>query len=345
MSKKLNSKNLNEIFGDIIHFGRDVKEIYPKENIYDGKGNYLNISSHSREKIDINSKRGDVDSPNICKNFFLGYNAGTIEFPNLAEGTDNQSYENNIFFNLDKYSSLYIELSNSNSLNFAKLKVSIISDFLDLTPSGYFYPYGFFDNSKNPPILYTTIDPVYAFQFPQDISRYQAAIIIPQDIENTGIYSEFFPSSSWSLAVRKKERKNIDNRITNKSFYLIINNSSNIDIDNKNLIEFSKSNPIIGSVEGELQYFKDITTLPMARCSNLPAGQESECSYENLSWKISAKSKSIFEIYIPEPTFYLIPNNSSGLFGSFDTTDEINYGIDLDYYPAATNRVWYRKLI
>lgn len=341
---KLNDKNLNEIFKDILHIGRDVNDIYPKEKLYDGIGNYTNISMDKRENLHISFNRGNLTSPVISNKIFLGYNAGTIEFPELS-GNQNQSYEKSIFFNIDKYSSLKIKLSDSDSLNDSTLTLYLISDYINISPNGYYYPYGFFDRSKNPKVLLTSKEFSNYGNFPLDKSKYETAIIIPNDIKDTGLFSENFPDPNWSLAARSNSYEKIDSRITNKSFYIIIENSSSMNIDNENLIKISKSNPTLDSIEGSIDSIIDITLLPMAPCSNLPPGQEVDCSHDDLSWKINANSTAIYEIYIPEPTFYVLPSSYSLPWGSFSASDEINYGIDLDYFPAVSNRAWYKKII
>jgi hypothetical protein len=344
MSKDLSSNKLNSIYGDIIHFGRDLNDLLPKERIYDGIGNDTGISTKLRSKVDVKFSRGDLDSPVFCKKIYRGYNFKEIQIPNINNPSF-ESFENNLFLDIDNYSSFYLEFLETDAINEVTINLLLISKFMDFTASGYYYRYGFFDNSKNPPVLKTPKP--YAFWGNTDENNYDSAIIIPNDIINTNVVWYETPNPNWTVAARVKPFEKIDPRVSVKTFYIFVKNSSSEDIDSKNIFQFRRSYPT-RNIPEQLGGFDYIVTLGVVKCTDL-INPECEIPYE-AKWKISSGETSMFEIIIPEPTFY-IPNvqlEEPPFFinqGAYGPDDEEYYGFpSYHYFIAATNRVSFRKV-
>ena len=326
MSKNIASHNVNQIFKDVIHIGRDINDVYPKEGLYDGIGERSGISFYNRnKKTDVSAARGNFTLPIVSNKSFRGYNAGDVKPEFLEPLRWNRS---NIFLDLDKYSAFYINIPDTDqeSINQFKIRANIFTDYMDLAPDGYEIPIGFFDHSVSPTVLKVSVG----------AAEYQSSLIIPYDVVDTEIYSELYPNPKWSLAVRKKPLKKIDPRLSTKTFKLIIKNSSSHNMNNRSMISFYKSNPIDLTFINQLfTYFLPLHIRP---CDD---NQCDDANWDPLSWKIDANSTAIYEIFIPEPTFFM-PNDIA-LSLSREEYATL-YGVDPSYFLRARFRIVARKL-
>jgi len=344
MSKDLSSNKLNSIYGDIIHFGRDLNDLFPKERIYDGIGNETGISTKSRSKVDVKFSRGDLDSPVFYKKFYRGYNFKEIQIPNFNSPSF-ENFENYLYLDIDNYSSFYLEFLETDAINQTTINLYLISKFMNLTASGYYYRYGFFDNSKNPPVLKT---PKTGFFWGNtDESNYDSAIIIPDDIINTNIVYFDTPNPNWTVAARVKPFEKIDSRVSVKTFYIFVKNSSSEDIDSQSIFQFRRSYPIQNIPEG-FGGFDTLINVGVVECDKVanPECDRDEAFGIEAKWKISSGETSMFEIIIPEPTFY-IPSGQvqSPPYGTYESNDEEYFGFPSSrYFSSATNRVTFRKV-
>lgn len=338
MSKNIASHNVNQIFKDVIHIGRDINDVYPKEGLYDGIGERSGISFYNRnKKTDVSAARGNFTLPIVSNKSFRGYNAGDVKPEFLEPLRWNRS---NIFLDLDKYSAFYINIpeptSNASfteeqSINAFKIRANIFTDYMDLAPDGYEIPIGFFDHSVSPTVLKVG-----------SLGEYQSALIIPYDVVDTEKYSELYPNPKWSLAVRKKPLKKIDPRLSTKTFKLIIKNSSSHNMNNRSMISFYKSNPIDSTFINQLfTYFLPLHIRPC---------DDNECddraNWDPVAWKIDANTTAIYEIFIPEPTFYMpfyMTSWDPSLTPSYEEYVAL-HGIDPPYFFRASSRIAVRKL-
>ena len=326
MSKNIASHNVNQIFKDVIHIGRDINDVYPKEGLYDGIGERSGISFYNRnKKTDVSAARGNFTLPIVSNKSFRGYNAGDVKPEFLEPLRWNRS---NIFLDLDKYSAFYINIPDTDqeSINQFKIRANIFTDYMDLAPDGYEIPIGFFDHSVSPTVLKVFMG----------AAEYRSSLIIPYDVVDTEIYSESYPNPKWSLAVRKKPFQKIDPRLSTKTFKLIIKNSSSHNMNNRSMITFYKSNPI------DLTFINQLFTyfLPM-QIRPCDDNQCDDANWDPLSWKIDANSTAIYEIFIPEPTFFM-PNDIA-LSLSREEYATL-YGVDPSYFLRARFRIVARKL-
>lgn len=325
MSKNIASHNVNQIFKDVIHIGRDINDVYPKEGLYDGIGERSGISFYNRnKKTDVSAARGNFTLPIVLNKSFRGYNAGDVKPEFLEPLRWNRS---NVFLDLDKYSAFYINIPDTDqeSINQFKVRANIFTDYMDLAPDGYEIPIGFFDHSVSPVVLKI-----------ESLGEYQSSLIIPYDVVDTEIYSELYPNPKWSLAVRKKPFQKIDPRLSTKTFKLIIKNSSSHNMNNRSMITFYKSNPI------DLTFINQLFTyfLPM----QIRPCDDNECddaNWDPLSWKIDANSTAIYEIFIPEPTFFM-PNDIARSYSREEYA--ALYGVDPSYFLRARFKIVARKL-
>lgn len=343
MSKDLSSKKLNEIYGDIIHFGRDVNDFFPKERIYDGFGNNIGISTKSRSETSIEFSRGDLDSPVIQKKIYRGYNFKEIQIPNF-DSPSFENFENYLYLNIDDYSSFYLEFLETDAINQVTINLYLISRFMDLTAAGYYYRYGFFDNSKNPPVL--KVPKVGFFWGDTNENNYTSAIIIPDDIINTNIVYYDSPNPNWTVASRVKPFEKIDPRVSTKTFYLIVKNSASEDLDSR-IFQFSKSFPTQNIPEG-FGGFVNLNTTGVVECDDdvNPDCDRNDGYGPYANWKVSSGQTSMFEIVIPEPTFY-VPTTQieSPPYGTYDGNLGEFLGLpDYNYFLSSTTRVTFRKV-
>lgn len=325
MSKNIASHNVNQIFKDVIHIGRDINDVYPKEGLYDGIGERSGISFYNRnKKTDVSAARGNFTLPIVSNKSFRGYNAGDVKPEFLEPLRWNRS---NIFLDLDKYSAFYINIPDTDqeSINQFKIRANIFTDYMDLAPDGYEIPIGFFDHSVSPIVLKI-----------ESLGEYQSSLIIPYDVVDTEIYSELYPNPKWSLAVRKKPFQKIDPRLSTKTFKLIIKNSSSHNMNNRSMITFYKSNPI------DLTFINQLFTyfLPM-QIRPCDDNQCDDVNWDPLSWKIDANTTAIYEIFIPEPTFFM-PNDIARSLSREEYATL--YGVDPSYFLRARFKIVARKL-
>jgi len=343
MSKDISLKKLNEIYGDIIHFGRDVSDLFPKERLYDGLGNDIGLSTKSRSKTSVEFSRGDLEYPVISKKFYRGYNFKEIQIPNYNSPSF-ENFENYLYLDIDKYSSFYLEFLETDAINQTTINLYLISRFMNLTASGYYYRYGFFDNSKNPPVL--KLPKVGAFWGSPDENSYESAIIIPDDVINTNIVYYETPNPNWTVAARVQPFEKIDSRLSTKTFYLIGKNSASEDLDSR-IFQFRKSYPIQNIPEG-FGGFDELITVGVTECDKVanPDCDRDEPYGIEANWKVSSGQTSMFEIVIPEPTFYMPATQiESPPYGTYDGNLSDFLGLpDLNYFYSSTKRVSFRKI-
>ena len=107
-------------------------------------------------------------------------------------------------------------------------------------------------------------------------------------------------------------------------------------MNNRSMITFYKSNPI------DLTFINQLFTyfLPM-QIRPCDDNQCDDANWDPLSWKIDANSTAIYEIFIPEPTFFM-PNDIA-LSLSREEYATL-YGVDPSYFLRARFRIVARKL-